>query len=87
MEKNTIKTGLLNTRAAFSPDSYNDEEKSVEIVWTTGERVLRTPFFGEQYYEELDLNENSVKLDRLNSGAPLLDTHQKEGLSNVIRRC
>lgn len=84
MNENTITTGILQTRAAFNPSTFKEEDKSVEVVWTTGERVLRQPFFGEPYYEELDVSEKSVRLDRLNSGAPVLDTHRNDGLDNVI---
>lgn len=81
---NEIETGIFQTRASFNPATFKEEDRSVEVVWTTGERVLRQPFFGDPYYEELEVSDKSVRLHRLNTGAPVLDTHRRDGLGNVI---
>lgn len=72
----------LSLRASVTPGSLDEEARTVEIVWTTGARVLRG--FFEQFYEELSLDPKHVRMERLHSGAPLLDSHQSYDLGSVI---
>jgi hypothetical protein len=67
---------LAIRRAAIAPASLDAEARTAEVVWSTGARVLRSPFFGEPFYEELSLQPGHVRLERLRSGrAPVLDGH------------
>lgn len=74
------------TRAAsFAPESVNEEKRTVEVVWTTGAKVRRYSWMtGTSYDEELVLGRSNVRLDRLNSGAPLLNTHNDYDLNDII---
>lgn len=63
----------LSVRAALEPKTVDEEARTVEVVWTTGAKVLRGWY--DQYWEELSLDPAHVKLDRLNNGAPLLFDH------------
>ncbi len=72
----------MSFRAAFVPGSFNEEKRTVDLIWTTGARVLRG--FFEQFYEELSLDPKHVRMDRLNAGAPLLDTHDSSGIDSII---
>ncbi len=63
--------------------SYDADANTIDIVWTTGAPVRRSDYDGE-YDEVLCLEPGAVRLGRLNSGAPFLDTHQDGGLANVI---
>lgn len=59
-------------RAALQ--SVDAEKRTVEVVWTTGSRVLRGYF--SQFWEELSLKPSHVRMDRLKSGsAPFLMDH------------
>ena len=78
----TVELPKLSLRAAFVPDSFNDEAGTVDVVFTTGSRVLRG--FWDQYWEELSLEKSAVRLDRLNNGASVLNTHRSDDLSAVI---
>lgn len=70
--------GLATRAAELAPATLNDEARTVEVVWTTGARVLRG--FYERFYEELSLDPKHVRMERLQSGrAPLLDSHQAFG--------
>jgi HK97 family phage prohead protease len=64
--------------------SFNEQANTIDIVWSTGADVLREDEFGTQYIERLSMQPSAVRLDRLNSGAPMLDTHSSDSLSNVI---
>lgn len=70
-------------RAAVAPGTFNEELRTVELVWSTGARVLRWGWDG-QFWEELSMDPKAIRLDRLNSGAPLLDSHQSWSLDSVI---
>lgn len=66
--------------ASFDADAY-----TVEVVWTTGASVRRLELWaGEEFDEVLSLQPGAVRLDRLNAGAPFLDTHASDQLANVI---
>ena len=78
----TREIGQLSMRAQVAPSSIDEEARTVEVVWTTGERVMRG--YWERYYEELSLDPKHVRMERLNGGAPLLDTHSSYELADVI---
>lgn len=72
-------------RAAVKEDSVNEENRTVELIWTTGAKGLRVNRRNERYYEELSLDPNHVDLTRLNDGAhPLLAVHNDQDLDAVI---
>lgn len=78
----TRDIGKLSMRAAVDAASISEEDRTVDLIWTTGERVLRG--FFDRYYEELSLDPKHVRMGRLESGnAPLLDTHNAWDTSSV----
>jgi hypothetical protein len=76
----------MQTRlASFVPDSFSADTRTIEVVWTTGARVPRMDWWtGKRFDEELSLDPSAVRLARLNSGAPVLDTHGQYALGNVL---
>jgi hypothetical protein len=73
----------LEIRASFDLSSVNVEKRTVDLVWTTGARVLRGYF--DPYWEELSLDPKHVRMGRLQSGtAPLLNTHSRYDIKDVI---
>lgn len=74
----------LLTRAEVVPASLNEEARTVDVIWSTGSRGLRQPFFGDAYYEELEVSEAACDLGRLNNGAPVLNAHNPYELSAVL---
>lgn len=73
----------MHSDANIRAGSYDKGTNSIEAVWTTGAPVTRRGRDG--YYEEiLSLAPGAVRLDRLNAGAPLLDTHHDGDLSHVL---
>ena len=71
-------------RAAFQPASLNRDARTIELTWSTGARGRRASWFDGDWYEELDMSPEAVRLDRLNSGASLLNNHQSADLSNIL---
>ncbi|CAM3632992.1 peptidase U37 [Thalassospira profundimaris] len=80
----TIELPALRRAAELAPNSADAEARTIDVVWSTGARVRRVPFFGEPYDEDLSLEADHVRLDRLNAGAPFLKVHETGELSAVI---
>ena len=79
-----MSEGLLQTRAMFAPETINVEERTVELVWSTGAQVRRASWSRGDYIEELSMAPGAVRLERLNKGAPLLDAHDSYSLRSQI---
>jgi len=81
---NTIELPAMRRAAELAPNSTNKETRTIDVVWSTGARVRRSPFFGDAYDEELSLEPEHVRLERLNGGAPFLKVHETGELGAVI---
>jgi hypothetical protein len=68
----------------FAPETINVEERTVELVWSTGAQVRRASWSRGDYIEELSMAPGAVRLDRLNKGGPLLDAHDSFSLRSQI---
>ena len=70
--------------AGLSVSSFDQSANTVDVIWTTGAPVRRNDYREGQYIEELVLDPGCVRLDRLNAGAPFLNTHSSWSLEDVI---
>jgi hypothetical protein len=75
---------LTRAVAAFQPSTIDDENRTIEVTWTTGATVRRSGFFSGSFDEELLMGDDNVDLSRLNSGAPVLNSHNAFDLSKVL---
>ncbi len=83
MSERKIKLPVCQTRAAIG--SYDADAGTVEVIWSTGAPVRRYSWERREEYDEvLSMERSAVRLDRLNAGAPLLDTHGRHSLDGVI---
>jgi hypothetical protein len=82
MEQRTLEP--MQRAAAFVPSTLNREQRTIELTWTTGARGRRASMFEGDWFEELDMSPGSVRLDRLNSGANLLNSHQSRELASIL---
>lgn len=82
----TLNFPMLLRGASFEAQSYNAERNTVDILWTTGATVRRNlpAFAGGPFDEQLIVTPEAVRMARLNSGAPFLDSHDKSSLSSVL---
>jgi HK97 family phage prohead protease len=63
-------------RALGEVDNADKAKRTATVIWTAGATVRRVDFWtDERYDEELVVSDKAVRLDRLNGGAPLLDSH------------
>ena len=68
------------TRAAFKPETFNEENRTVEVVFATETAVRLYDWERETMVDEvLICTSDAGDLSRLNNGAPLLDNHRDYG--------
>ena len=61
------------------------EKRTVDLVFSTGAAVRRFDWWkGEEIVEELSMDPAHIRMERLNAGAPLLDTHGRYQLAGII---
>ncbi|QDJ10788.1 Phage Head Protease [Roseomonas mucosa] len=77
-----MPVNLLTRTAAIQPDTFNEEARTVRVVWSTGAAVNRRDAQGA-FREVLSLDPGHVRLDHLR-GASVLDTHQQRTLASVL---
>ncbi|HTH08944.1 MAG TPA: hypothetical protein VMA55_05205, partial [Acidovorax sp.] len=69
------------TRAAGDDSQPDAPLATASLVFTTGAAVRRYDWFRERpFIERLVVDESSIRLDRLQRGAPLLNTHNQWSL-------
>lgn len=82
--KTTATVPMLDVRAAPVAASYDEKNRTVDFIASTGARGLRRSYWSDDYYEELEISESAIRMDRLNNGAPFLNSHNAWGVSNVL---
>jgi hypothetical protein len=85
VEPRTIDLPPLCVRAAVTPSSINAEDRTVDVIVSTGAAVTRYDWTtGERYIEKLSMDPAHIRLERLNTGGPVLDSHSGYGLDSVL---
>lgn len=70
----TVDVLPLTVRADVQ--SVNADARTADLIFSTGAAVERFDWLsGKRYLEQLSLKPAHVRLERLNTGAPLLDSH------------
>ena len=65
--------------------NVNLERRTVEVIFSTGAAVERVDSFtGQRYLEKLSLEPGHIDLSRLNSGAPVLDSHVAYHMGDIL---
>lgn len=83
LAERTVQMGQVRRLAPVK--SFNPETRTVQVMWSAGAQVLRYDWWEDEYFtEELDMRPEACDLSRLNSGAPVLDSHQRYELENVL---
>ena len=73
---------FLTRRADLAPASANRDDRTVEVIWSTGAAVRRRDMAGP-YVERLSLAPEAVDLSRL-QGASVLDAHRQSAVRDVL---
>lgn len=80
----TIRLPAFLRDAEVRAESFDEETNQIDVIWTTGATVRRRTWDDGDYDEELVVRPEAVRLDRLNAGAPLLNTHWNFDIRDVI---
>ncbi|WP_294312756.1 prohead protease/major capsid protein fusion protein [uncultured Sphingomonas sp.] len=84
-ETRAVNAPTMLRAADVRPASYQEEDNSIEVVWSIGAAGLRFDWLDGGYYiEELSMDPGAIRLGRLNAGACLLDSHSTYSLSSVL---
>jgi len=78
----TVQMPTFHREMELVPSSWNDQQRTVEVIWSTGARVLRATWGWdsvEYWDEELSLDPQHVRMGRLENGAAVLDNHRQWG--------
>lgn len=73
MKNKKFKMGDLQNRALI--ESYNETDNTIVVICSTGERGLRSGWFNS-FYEELEISDKAIRMERLQKGAPFLKNHR-----------
>lgn len=88
MPPDTLLLPVIGRAASVRTESIDVAARTVEIVWTTGATVQRRRWEGwdeiREYDEELIVTPAAVRLERMNGGAPFLDSHDGWSLRSVL---
>lgn len=72
----------LETSASLSPSTIDVKNRTVELVWSTGAKGLRSGEFGT-FYESLDMSPAAVDMSRMQN-MPLLDSHDGRSVDSIL---
>ena len=73
----------FSVAANFAPPSANEDARTIDAVWYTGAKVPRFDWrSGEEY--DLTLDMKGCRMDRLNNGWPVLDSHAAYGVDSQL---
>lgn len=82
----SVMMPAMYREAAIVAGSLDEKERTFDVLWTAGAEVPRMDWWtGQRYIEVLEVSENAIRMDRLQSGrAPVLDSHARWSLDNVL---
>lgn len=80
----TMMLPLMHRAAELSPASFSTDDRTVDVVWSTGAIVRRTPWIGDPYDEELSMDPAHVHMERLNERGAVLRDHDHFSIDSVI---
>lgn len=79
----TVDLAPLCVRADVG--EVRDDKRTVDLIFSTGAGVVRMDYWsGKRYLEVLSMKPEHVRLERMNAGAPLLDSHSVWSVGDVL---
>lgn len=84
MKKGIIKTGHQSFRARVDSQSFNETDNTVEVVFATNTPVRTWNSQIGYFWEILEISNAAINMERMISGAPVLNTHSRWDLNDVI---
>lgn len=85
MPTNTMKVEKARALATIAPSTWNAEKRTLDVIVSTGAAVRRYDWWNGGFYdEELVIEEGAIRMERLNAGAAVLNTHGQWDLGDQI---
>src|SRR3954466_11941582 len=66
-------------------DTFNEDDRTVEIIWAAGALVKRYSWDEGFYMESLSMDPAHIRLDRFKAGMSLLDSHSSYSMDDRLR--
>lgn len=79
-----LKVPATSQRANITANSYNAADNTVEVVFATEFEVRRCTWDGTEFIEILECTDSAVRMQRINSGANLVDTHNTYSVNTIL---
>ncbi|SCM79959.1 putative Peptidase U35 phage prohead HK97 [uncultured Pleomorphomonas sp.] len=84
MTNRKMRVDLGRSAVRVRAGTFNEAERTVEVIWSTGAKVKRYDWGKDGWYmEELSMDPKAIRLGRFQNGMSFLDTH--EGWSMASR--
>ncbi|HBK90908.1 MAG TPA: hypothetical protein DDZ68_04470 [Parvularcula sp.] len=80
----TMQLTRLQASASIRAASFDKKARTFEVCFATETRVRRRRFFEGDIDEVLVCNAQAIRPDRMNSGAPFLNSHQAYDVESVL---
>lgn len=84
VQVNRIKGGPLFRNMDIRAGSVDAEKRTATLLVSSGAQGKRSSWFGDDWMEELAIAPGAIRMDRLQSGAPLLANHDSYSLDSVL---
>jgi len=77
---------VLRVGSRLLTETVDREKRTVEMVIATDKKVNSYSYKIGPFWEVLDLNPSSVRLERANKGGPALDSHSRWSVKGILGR-
>lgn len=84
MPRDTIDLPIIGRVAELRAESIDEVARTADIIWTTGATARRFSWADGEIDEELIVDPGAVRMDRLNNGAPFLNSHNSYELEAIL---
>ncbi|ANP79304.1 hypothetical protein A134_23100 [Vibrio crassostreae 9CS106] len=85
MSDRTRTLPQMEIRAEINPATINEEDRTVEVVFTTGQAGERGGYWSDPYIEQLRVDSKSIRTERLDKGLSVIDSHKTyRGIDGVF---
>ncbi|QPC87137.1 hypothetical protein GA830_10570 [Mesorhizobium sp. NBSH29] len=81
---NTVRIQNGFSTVEVRADTFNEGDRTVEIVWAAGAQVKRYSWDEGYYMEELSMDPKAIRLDRFAAGMSLLDSHSHYSMESRL---
>ena len=83
-DENTVRVEPLSATREFEIISNNDENRTIEVVFSTGQSGKRYDWWEDEYYmEDLEISHEAIISERLDKGLSVLDSHNRDSVLGV----